>query len=201
MMFLHQTLRAGLVLTAVAALAACSKDEAHDDHDHEHTEGGGHAHDPIHEGGVLMELGDHFANLEAVHDAETGSLTIFAIDFHSDKWPKSPTESLKVTLETHDGDPIEVTLAADVSELRGNKKGASSQFSAEVDALKGLDHFHGTVAEISVKGQVFKDVRFDFGGGHDDDGEEHDGHDHDGEDHDEDGHDHDGDDHDHDKKD
>lgn len=182
MMFLNQAMRAGLALTAAAALAACSKDAAKD-HDHDHEEGGGHAHDAFHEGGVLMELGDHFANLEAVHDSETGLLTIYAIDFHADKWPKSPTESLKVSIETHDGDPIEVTLAADVSELRGNKKGASSQFSAEVEALKGLDHFHGTVAEISVKGQVFKDVKFDFGGDHE---EDHEGHDHEG-DHDENG--------------
>lgn len=192
MMFLNQALRAGLALTAAAALAACSKDAAKD-HDHESGHGAehegdhAHAHEPNYPGGVLVDLGDHFANLEAVHDAETGALTIYVVDFHSSKWPKSPTEALQVTLETHDGDPIKVTLEADVSELRGNKKGASSQFSAEVEALKGIDHFHGTVAEISVKGEVFTDVSFDFGGdhdGHDHDGEDHEGHDHDGEDHD-----------------
>lgn len=173
-MFPIQTLaRAGVALAASAALVGCSKSvDAEGDHDHEH----GHAHDPKF-GGELVEIGEHFANLEVVHDAETGGLTIYSLDAHAENMAKAPEESLAVSIHGDGMDPFDLTLASDVSELRKNALGSSSMFVAQSDALKGLAHFHGTVAAVTLRGKEFKDVEF-MVGSHDGDGHDDD-HDHD----------------------
>lgn len=192
MQFLRSILHAGVAAGVAVTLTACGGG-----HDHDHDHGGGHAHEPTFEGGFLVELGDHFANLEVVHDAEAGTLDIYVFGAHAEKMVQSSTEELAVSLDVHGDEPLAFVLAAVESSMTGNKKGASSKFSVTDERLKGLQHAHGTVASVEARGETFEDVTFDLGGHDEEDGhDDHDGHDHDGDDHE--GHDHDGDDHDHD---
>lgn len=181
-----QPLRLAALATAAAALAACGGHGHDHDHDHdgeEHTEEG-HAHEAPHDG-ALVELGDHFANVEVLFDADTGTLTVYGLGAHAVKSERAPEESLAVTVAPDDGDAVELSLAPEVSELNGNKVGDSSIFSAQSDALKGWGHFHGKIAKITLLGTSFEDIDFAWPPGdhhHDEDGDDH------GEDHDEDSH-------------
>lgn len=187
MQFLRNVLHAGVAAGLSVALTACGGDG----HDHDHDHGGGHAHDPKF-GGFLVELGDHFANLEIVHDAEAGSMTVYVLGAHAEDTVKSSTEELSLSIDVHGDEPLTFTLAADESTVTGNKKGASAKFSVTDERLKGLEHGHAAVASVEARGTTFEDVKFDIGGHDEDHGhDEHDDHDHDGDDHD---HDHDGED-------
>lgn len=162
--------RAGATLGLAAALAACGEDHHdHDGHDH----GGGHAH-AAQFGGEVVELGDHFANLEVVHDGAAGTLAVYCMDGHNENTVRSSTAALKVTVEGADGATFELTLAPDVSELTGNKAGASSLFRVSDERLKGLDHLHGTVASVEVLGTTFEDVDLAAGHDHDEADDHHD---------------------------
>lgn len=179
---LHAGLAAGLALTVSSCTVKVEQG---------HGDGHGHAHDPKF-GGFLVELGDHYANLEVVHDAEAGSLAIYVLGAHAEDTVKSSTEELALSIDVHGDEPLTFVLAADESSLSGNTKGASAKFSVTDERLQGLEHGHGTVASIEARGETFEDVTFDLGGHDEDDGhDDHDGHDHDGDDHD---HDHDGED-------
>lgn len=184
--------RAGLALAAVVTLAACGGD-GHDDHDDHGDEGHGegHVHVAPH-GGTLVELGDHFANAEFLLDAEAGKMEMYTLGGHASVAERSPNETVTVELDVHADKPIVVTLAAQASDLSGETVGDSSYFTATSEELKGLEHFHGKIVALNLKGTDFENVKFDFDAHEDHDGEDHDGEGHD-EDHD--GEDHDGEDH------
>jgi hypothetical protein len=188
-----------LLLASYVALVACSGGH---DHDHDHDHGEGHVHVAPHadEGGVLVELGDHFANAEFVLDPEGGRLTMYTYGGHAKKSVRSPSASVTVSLDMHGDAPLVVELAAQESKLSGETVGDSSMFMGADPGLVGVSHFHGKIHALSVLGMEFTDVKFDYdlpsedhdGGDHD--GGDHDGGDHDGEDHED--HDHDGEGHD-----
>ena len=195
-------LGASLLLVTYAALVSCGGAHDHDhDHDHDHEgtgehAGEGHVHTAPHaeEGGMLVELGDHFANAEFVLDPEAGQLTMYTYGGHAEKSVRSPSESVVVSIDMHGDEPLELELMAQASKLSGETVGDSSHFVAKDETLVGAHHFHGLIRSVSVLGTEFADVKFDY-----DLPAEGEGHDHDGDDHDHDGddHDHDGDDHDH----
>lgn len=184
--------RLGLAAATVVAVAACSGGEAaHGEHDgHEHAEGEGHVHSAKF-GGTLVELGEHFANIELTHDAEAGTVRLYTYDGHAETSKRSSTEAPVLTIKPH-GDEVgfQVTLDPRVNETSGEKVGDSSLFTGQHDSIKGLDHFMVTLAEISIMGETFKDVEFlhpaDAHGDGDEHGDHEDGHDdHEGHDHDE----------------
>ncbi len=203
-------LGASLLLVSYAALVSCGGSHDHD-HDHDHGDADGNSHEGhVHvaphadEGGILVELGDHFANAEFVLDPEAGQLTMYTWGGHADKSVRSPSESVVVSIDMHGDAPLELELMAQASKLSGETVGDSSHFVAKDETLVGAHHFHGLIRAVTVLGTEFTNVKFDYdlpaageggdhdGGDHDHDGEDHD-HDHEGE-----GHDHDGEDHDHD---
>ena len=156
----QHALRFGFAAATLAVVAACSAGEA----EHAHEEGH-HAHSAKF-GGTLVELGDHFANLEFVADAETGAVELYTWDAHVEGSQRSPTEAPSITVALHshgEGDAVEpftMVLEPRVSKTSGETVGDSSKFTGQHDSLKGLDHATITVAEITLKGQTFKDVEF-----------------------------------------
>lgn len=80
-----------ITLLAVAA-AGCTQD-AHD-HDHAHPE-----HGP--NGGELVELGDHVAHLEVLHDANAQKVTIYVLD--QDLKPSMAENIPALMLQSPDG--------------------------------------------------------------------------------------------------
>lgn len=168
-LFKHLATSLGLAL----ALTACGGGgEAHEDsHDH------GHSHSAKF-GGYLVELGDHFANLEVVHDTEAGSMAIYVLGAHAEELVKSSTEALSLSINVHADEPLTFTLPAEENEVTKNKKGASAKFTVTDERLKELDHGHCTIASVEARGETFEDVKFDLGGHEDDHDHDHDGDDH-----------------------
>ncbi len=192
MLPLQQAVRLGFAAATLAALAACSGGEA--SHGAEGEEEHHHAHEAQF-GGTLVELGDHFANLEFACDAETGEVELYTWDAHVTGSQRSTTEAISLSITPHhhgEGDGVEpftMVLAPRVSKTSGETVGDSSKFTGQNDSLKGLDHFGVIVAEVTLKGETFKDVEFlhptdahdhDHEEGHDEEGEGHDDGDDDG---------------------
>ena len=184
-------LGASLLLVSYAALASCGGSS---DHDHDHGDADGHSHEGhVHvaphadEGGILVELGDHFANAEFILDPEKGQLTMYTWGGHAEKSVRSPSKSVVVSIDMHADQPLELELLAQESKLSGETVGDSSHFVASDEALVGAHHFHGLIRSVTVLGSEFTDVKFDYdlpaeGEGHDHDGDDHDhDHDHEGE--------------------
>lgn len=111
-----------------------------------------HQHEAPH-GGTLVELGDHFANLELVLDASTGTLTAYVLDGHADQAIR--LEQKEIVLK---GKSESFTLQAVGSPLTGERPGDSSQFEVRSDSLKGIQELDATIVKIVVKGQVLVDV-------------------------------------------
>jgi len=139
-------------LLAVLALGGCGSDhEAHGA-----PAAGGHVHDPLF-GGTLVELGEHFANLELVFDPRTGTLTLYLLGAHADGVVKGAQERLDLLVEA-DGARLELAATPQTSALADNQVGRSSQFAVQDDRLKGLASFVLTVRRVELLGSAFTDV-------------------------------------------
>lgn len=146
-----------LILALPLALTSCG---AHDDA--AAGGGGGHSHDPLF-GGTLVELGDHFANLEVVYDGEVGAIDLYLLDGHAEKAVKGPQVQMALTL-TEGETTHELVAEPQVSELAGNEVGSSSRFKVVGEELKGLDAFDMVVGRIEIMGSIFENVEYSHRG-------------------------------------
>jgi predicted small lipoprotein YifL len=118
----------------------------------------GHAHTAPH-GGVLVEVGDHFAFLEVVLDPDAGSLTAYVLDGEAEKALRIAQPSISLTFETPSSVAKQtLILAAKANVLTGETVGDTSEFSIIHPAFKGQTMLSARVAELTVKGQTFKDL-------------------------------------------
>jgi hypothetical protein len=130
-----------------------------------------HVHVPPH-GGLLVPLGEEFANFELVFDAATGTLTAYALDGHAENPVRLAQPEIKVTIQAlRRGDqtaetlaePLVLTLAAVASVLTGETVGDSSVFRAQSDLLVGSTGLEGVLEEIEIRGRRFQGVAIDAG--------------------------------------
>lgn len=151
-----------IMILLPAVLFGCSKhDEAHEKSGtmaEEHSDEGGHTHEPLIEGGSLIELGDHEANLEVHLKPETGVLEIYLVDGHATDYVRSSQPTLAVTVQQEGASPYTITLAQVASTLSGEKVGDSSKYQTQDDRLKGVTDFHGKVASVSMQGSTYANV-------------------------------------------
>jgi len=118
----------------------------------------GHSHKAPH-GGVLVELGDHFAYLEFVFAPDTGTLTMYVLDGEAEKALRVTHETVGVLFTTPEAiaaRPFELQARANL--LTGETVGDSSQFVLTNPAFVGLKAFEAKVIEIRIKGQSLRDV-------------------------------------------
>jgi hypothetical protein len=122
-----------------------------------------HEHRAPH-GGALIELGEEFAHLELVLDANSGTLTAYVLDGEAEQPVRIRQEivSLEVRVSNH---PVPLALAPVANVLTGEQAGDASQFARQHERLKGLKVFTGVVKSVTVRGQVFQGVAFTFPGG------------------------------------
>ncbi|MBS0261275.1 MAG: hypothetical protein JSS02_04905 [Planctomycetes bacterium] len=158
------------------------KTQAHDDHDHDHDHDHEHHHHHHAEkgphGGALVAIGQDDAHLEIVLDAATGTVTAYVLDGAAEKpvTIKQKHLQLAITLEEghdHHGDEkkddaakkddvpddaLQLLLAA----VSPADDGSASEFSGQLDQLKGADEFDAALTHIKVGEKEFNGVTFNF---------------------------------------
>jgi hypothetical protein len=130
---------------------------------------GHHAHVAPH-GGALVAFGEHLAHIEFVLDSGSGELTAYVLDAEAEapiRIAQRAIELLISNVRRVEGGalaapPLTLRLAARANPLTGEMVGDSSEFSAQSERLKDAAGFEVTLAQIALRGQVFKDVRFNF---------------------------------------
>lgn len=125
-----------------------------------------HEHHAPHQG-ALVELGEEFAHVEIVFDAASGKITAYVLDGEAEKpvRVKQAELELSVSVAGKDGAAAEkraVKLKAVASTLTGETVGDTSQFEGEDANLKGLKSFDAELVAIEARGQVFKNVAFNY---------------------------------------
>ena len=126
-----------------------------------------HQHHDVHiapHGGTLVELGDHEFNLEFVHEEDTGSLGIYVLGPHAEKYLRISQPSISISLVTGE-ESQEIELQAVANELTKETVGDTSYFSAQSDWLK-QQVFSGKIVSVDINGSIFADVSFDLGDSH-----------------------------------
>ncbi len=139
---------------AAEQAAADQVADEHEGHDHE-----GHDHDPVHPGGVLAELGDHMAQLEAALDSEKGTITLWVWDAHIENTIRLKDASLLAAVSVGE-DPFRFSFAAQAKVLTGETVGNSSEFKGQDARLVGAKHVDVLVPSITVKGITYTDLKF-----------------------------------------
>ncbi len=143
------------VSLALLPMAVGAQDQNH---------GHGHAHAAPH-GGTLVVLGDHGGHLELVLDPKEGRLTGYVLDAHAENPVRIAQESITLKIAGRGKErstSFTLTLAAVGSELTGEKKGDTSEFSGKAGQLKKLKRFQGLLSDVNLRGQKFKRVSFNF---------------------------------------
>lgn len=164
------------------AKAKAGDDHDHGHHHHHHAEKGPH-------GGALVAIGHDDAHLEIVLDAKTGTITAYVLDGAAEK-PiaiKQKNLQLALTLEHDhhhdDGDdkkddagkkkeevPDE-TAQLMLAAVSPAEDGSSSEFSGQLEELKGADEFEAALTTIKIGDKEFPGVTFKYP-----EGNEHDHH-------------------------
>ncbi|RKU05598.1 hypothetical protein C6502_21960 [Candidatus Poribacteria bacterium] len=162
------------LLLAVIPQFSCEKKE---EHHHEQVEtqktDAHHEHTAPH-GGTLVVFGDEFAHIELVLDQTTGKLTGYVLDGEAEKSVRlsQKTIELKIHREDIESD-FSLQLSGVANVLTGETEGDTSQFAAQSDGLKGASEFHAEIVSITVQGQMFTDIDFEFPEGNEETHSEH----------------------------
>jgi hypothetical protein len=122
----------------------------------------GHVHSAPH-GGTLTELGNHSFTLEFLLDARLGSLSVYILGPHAERFIRIQEESLHVNL-TSAGETHDLPLGAIANELTNEREGDTSHFSGSLDWLKGKNLISGVMRSVEIQGVVYEEVSFDLGG-------------------------------------
>lgn len=133
--------------------------------------GAGHKH-AAPNGGTLIEIGEHYANVEVLLDNKEGHLTLFMLGAHAAKPAKLTQPSVEVTLSPEGGEPIKLSAKPLKSELTDTgSEGGASVYEVMDAKLKGLGHFDIAIASLDILDKQFTDVK-----GHVGEHEAHDDH-------------------------
>lgn len=154
-------MRTFVAFVVAFALAGCGgeHDNAHEAGHEDHGDGhAGHQHEAPN-GGLLVELGDHAANVELLLDAETGTLTVYLLGPHAEHPVRSDAAALDVTVQVG-GKEIALELLPVAKTLSGEKAGDTSTFKVQHGALIGAKRFTGRVGPLRLRGVEFEATAF-----------------------------------------
>ncbi len=127
-----------------------------------------HVHVAPH-GGHLIELGEHFANLELVLDRATGKLTAYVLDGHAGHALRIAQERIEIrprpgadAVPGAATRPTAIELRAVQNALTGETAWNTSQFEGAAAGLEKQARFSGVVSKIEVLGRSFENVAFEI---------------------------------------
>lgn len=128
----------------------------------DHAEGAGAVHTHQHaapHGGMLVEVGNHQFNVEIVHDAATGTLTLYTLDAHAENFVRTAMPAIELSV-TAGGQTRILTLHPVANAATGETVGATSQYQAEAAWLKGTSGLTGIITRLDFNGAAFEQVPF-----------------------------------------
>ncbi|MHC4223288.1 MAG: hypothetical protein ACYSX0_05910 [Planctomycetota bacterium] len=141
-----------VALLAFTVLTACGRNEPESE-DAEHA----CAHAPIY-GGQLIEIGEHFAQVELVHESATGKLTAYIWDGHVEHARPVAMKSISVTIGGE-----QVKLLPVSNPLTGDEPGRSSQFEGRSERLRDVEGFDGVLGKLRFGEAEFAETEFRHG--------------------------------------
>lgn len=147
----------GPTITLLSLALACGCGRPHD-----HAAEPGHAHTHQHaapHGGMLVEVGDHQFNVELVHDAGTGTLTLYTLDAHAENFVRTAMPVIELSL-TAGSQTHTLSLLPVANPATGETVGATSQYQAEAAWLKGATGLTGTITRLDFNGAEFIQIPF-----------------------------------------
>ena len=151
------------ILTIAFVQFGCEKKDTHRENQSETHGTHAHHHHTAPHGGALVVLGEEFAHVEFVLEEKTGKLTGYVLDSEAEKPVRLSQKTIELKINRlKSGQSITLQLKAAANVLTGETEGDTSQYEGQFDALKGMTEFHAQIASITVKGQHFTDVDFDF---------------------------------------
>jgi hypothetical protein len=124
-----------------------------------------HEHHTPH-GGTAVELGNEEYHLELVLDLTTGRLQAYVLDGEMENFVRIAAESFEITAQ-QPGHETQLVLKAVPNRATGETVGDTSQFEAQADVLKSATNFNATLKQLTVRGKVYSDVKFNFPKGDD----------------------------------
>ena len=130
----------------------------------QNTASGDHHHEAPH-GGTMIELGDHFANLELVLNDKKGELHAWFHDAHAENAVRLPNPRIPLAVSLKDGTRFDVALEPVENVLTGEAAGNTSQFSARDERLQGLTEFECFLTPLTIKGRQLQPFRFSYPSG------------------------------------
>lgn len=108
---------------------------------------------------MLIEVGDHQFNVELVHDAAAGTLTLYTLDAHAENFVRTAMPAIELSV-TAGGQTRTLSLLPVASAATGETVGATSQYQAEAPWLKGATALTGTITRLDFNGAAFGQVSF-----------------------------------------
>lgn len=155
-------------LLAVGLAGGCSKDgnpsvrAGESVHQYEH-------HPP--HGGVPVVLGNEEYHVEFVLDARTCRLRAYFLDGEMENFVRVAMPSFEITAQVA-GRVEKLTFAPVANNATGETVGDTSLFEVQSDWLKTTPRFDAVIKELTVGGDKYQNIAFNFPNGNDTDEEE-----------------------------
>ncbi len=145
----------------VTAALGCGDGHDHEHgHNHDHNHGDGHGHQAPH-GGVLVNVGDEFCHLEFVQEPESNRLQLHVMRFHPEMPVKFFMEQIEVSAKVGDEGKVVIFKPVELDGATATDR-PTSLYMAEVDWLKNVAGFNGTVKKLAIEGKIFLEIAFQF---------------------------------------
>lgn len=164
MNFSFSKLIAGLLMASLVLFTACSRQSESVAADAKPAK---HEHHPPH-GGTPVVLGDEVYHVELVLDAAAGKLQAYVLDGELENFIRSASPSVEVAAVVG-GETKTLVFTPVANAATGETAGDTSLFEAQADWLKTTREFDAVLKEITVRGTAFKDVKFNYPKGNDED--------------------------------
>lgn len=124
-----------------------------------------HHHVPPH-GGTAVVLGAEIYHLELVREAASGKLTAYLLDGEMENFIRSSETSFTIEAKVN-GKTDTLVFQAIANPATGETAGDTAQFEAQADWLKTTATFDAALRKLTVRGNTFENVAFNFPRGND----------------------------------
>lgn len=113
----------------------------------------------------MIQLGEHFANVEFLVNDKEGELHVWFHDAHAQSSYRLTALRIPLAVSLEDGTRFDLLLEPVTSALTGETAGNSSQFSAKAPELIGCKAFRGLLTPVSIQGRTLPALDFDYPSG------------------------------------